>query len=172
MGLRALPINALHAAAPSYRKGRRVIVLVTDGADTTSIKNFQQATEAAHNADAVLYGIMVIPVTNDAGRHIAGENALISLCTGTGGRVFAASLGDVLDSAFDSILADLRTQYLIGFYPKEVSTSKDPFHKIEVKVDRPGLQAFTRSGYYGEYRNSNSPAPVRGGPSIKPRHQE
>ncbi len=166
--------DAVYFASRSlrYRKGRRVIVLVTDGADTTSIKNFQQAIEAAHKADAVLYGIMIIPVTNDAGRHIAGENALISLCTGTGGRVFAASLGDVLDSAFDSILADLRTQYLIGFYPKGVPTSKDRFHKIEVKLGRPDLQAFTRSGYYGEYRDPKSPAPARGGPSIKPRHQE
>ena len=41
-------------------------------------------------------------------------------------------------------------------------------------VDREGtdLQAFTRNGYYGEYKDPKSPAPARGGPSIKPRHQE
>jgi Ca-activated chloride channel family protein len=166
--------DAVYFASRSlrYRKGRRVIVLVTDGADTTSIKTFQDAQEAAHSADAVLYGIMVIPVTNEAGRHIAGENALISLATGTGGRVFAASLGEMLDSAFDSILADLRTQYLIGYYPKNIPPSKDRFHRIEVRLSSSDLRAFTRTGYYGEYKDSRTPAPSRGGPSIKPRHQE
>ncbi len=155
-----------------HRKGRRVIVVVSDGADTTSIKTFQGALEAVHAADAVLYGIMVIPVTADAGRHIAGENALISLATTTGGRVFAAALGEVLDGAFDSILADLRTQYVIGYTPRGIPYSTNRFHRVEVKLKRPDLRALTRSGYYEENTDPKPPAQTRGGPSIKPRHQE
>ena len=40
-----------------------------------------------------MYPIVVIPITNDAGRNIGGENALTTLSAGTGGRVFTAQLG-------------------------------------------------------------------------------
>ena len=167
--------DALYFASRTLarREGRRVVVVVTDGADTTSVKSFQQAIEAVHNTDAVIYGIMVLPVTSNAGRHIAGENALISLATGTGGQVFAASLGEVLDRAFDSILRDLRTQYLIGYYPQNVPYSQDRFHSVSVEASRPGLRVITRTGYYGEYRDPKPQTPSSlGGPSRKPRHQE
>lgn len=132
------------------RDGRRVILVVTDGADTTSGHDFHSALEAAHSADTVIYGIVIVPVTSDAGRHVAGENALTSLAVGTGGRVVAATWGDVLDSAFTGILRDLRTEYLLGFYPRNVPYSTERFHQIEVKTQREGLQVFTRNGYYGE----------------------
>jgi len=166
--------DAVYFASRSlrYREGRRVIVLVTDGADTTSVKSFQQALEEAHNTDVVIYGIMILPVTSDAGRNIGGENALITLATGTGGRVIAASLGEILDDAFDSILRDLRSQYLIGYYPKGLPYSRERFRKVEVRVDRPGLRVITRTGYYGNQRGPRPPAPSQGGPTRKPRHQE
>ena len=47
--------------------------MVTDGADTVSSKNYHEALRAAHDVvDAVVYGILVMPITSDAGRHIAG----------------------------------------------------------------------------------------------------
>jgi Ca-activated chloride channel homolog len=137
-----------------YRKGRHVLVLVTDGGDTTSTKTYQQALEAAQLADAILYPVLVVPITNDAGRNIGGENALTTLATGTGGRVFTPNLGAQLDGAFDEILRELRTQYLIGFYPKDVPLTKDRFHALKVTVQGSaatrGLRVSTRSGYYGD----------------------
>ena len=50
-----------------YRDGRHVMVIVTDGGDTTSTKNYHQALEAAQMADAVMYPVLVMPITNDAG---------------------------------------------------------------------------------------------------------
>ncbi len=158
--------------AVERRDGRRVLVVVTDGADTTSVKSFQDATEAAQQADAIIYGITIIPVMNDPGRHIAGENALFSLAEGTGGRAIAASLGDALDQAFDSILNDLRTQYLIAYYPRDLPYSTDRFRRVEVKVTRPDLRVVTRTGYYEEYGNQAPRPSDRGGPSHSPRHQE
>lgn len=155
-----------------YRRGRRVIVIVSDGADTTSVKSFREALEAAHDADAVLYGIMIQPVTSDAGRHVAGENAFTSLCAGTGGRVLSALPGEDFDASFDSILRDLRTQYLIGYYPRNVPFSTDPFHRIEIHLRRPGLRAITRTGYYGVYEEPESPPASPSGPSRKSRQQE
>src|SRR3989442_18903 len=112
------------------RDGRKVILVVTDGGDTTSTKDFHAALRAAQLADAVIYSILVIPITNDAGRNIGGENALTTLGLRTGGRVFAPSLGAGVDKAFTDILKELRTQYLLGFYPKNVPLSADPFHKL------------------------------------------
>lgn len=132
------------------REGRHVMIVVTDGGDTTSSYNFHQALEKTQLADAVIYSILVMPITNDAGRNIGGENALTTFAEGTGGRVFAPSVGAQLDEALAQILRELRTQYLIGYYPKNIAKTKDRFHKLKVTVDQPGLRVQTRSGYYGE----------------------
>jgi Ca-activated chloride channel family protein len=137
-----------------FRTGRHVMVLVTDGGDTTSSKDFHQALESAQLADTILYPVLVVPITNDAGRNVGGENALAALASGTGGRVFTPNLGAQLDRAFDDILRELRTQYLIGIYPKDVPPTKDRFHTLKVTVGTSalnrGLRVSTRSGYYGE----------------------
>ncbi len=132
------------------REGRHVIVVVTDGGDTTSTKTYHNALEAAQVADAVMYPVLVMPITNDAGRNIGGENALTTLAASTGGRVFAPSLGTELDNAFSDILRELRTQYLIGFYPRNTPATKDRFHNLRVSVRTPGLRVITRNGYYGD----------------------
>jgi Ca-activated chloride channel family protein len=132
------------------RDGRRVLVVVSDGGDTTSVRTYQEALRAAHRADAVVYGIVVVPITNDAGRNIGGEHALIALGQSTGGRVFFPAVGPDLDAAFDQILRDLRTQYLVAYYPKNLPESKGGFRPIRVELKRPELRAFTRGGYYEE----------------------
>ncbi|MDP8979609.1 MAG: VWA domain-containing protein [Acidobacteriota bacterium] len=132
------------------REGRHVIVVVTDGGDTTSTKTYHNALEAAQVADAVMYPVLVMPITNDAGRNIGGENALTTLAASTGGRVFSPSLGAELDNAFSDILRELRTQYLIGFYPRNTPATKDRFHNLRVNVRTPGLRVITRNGYYGD----------------------
>jgi Ca-activated chloride channel family protein len=156
------------ARALESRQGRRVILLVSDGADTTSVKEFDEALQAAHNADAAIYAVLIIPVENDPGRHVAGENALIGLSTATGGKVFLATLGQKLDAAFAEILRDLRTQYLLGYYPRNLPYSKERFHRVEVRLRRPDLRVTTRSGYYVEYESGSEPEPPSRGPLRKP----
>ncbi len=132
------------------REGRHVIIVVTDGGDTTSYKDFHAALEGAQRADAVIYPILVMPIKNDAGRNIGGENALTTLASSTGGVVFKPNLGPALDDAFSDILQALRTQYLIGYYPKDVPPTKNRYHLLRLNTSRPGLRVITRSGYYGE----------------------
>jgi Ca-activated chloride channel family protein len=154
------------------RKGRKILVIVTDGGDTTSHTDFQRAVEAAQLADAVIYPVLVVPITNEAGRNIGGENALTTLAQRTGGRVFEPSLGAALDQAFDQILRDLRTQYLIGFYPRNVPLTTDRFHALQVTVADPQLQVKARSGYYGEALKGTAAGPVAVSPeseSVRPR---
>lgn len=139
------------------RPGRHVMLVITDGGDTTSRKDYHAALEAAQNADVLLYPIVVVPVSNDAGRNTGGENALTTLAASTGGHVFAPTLGDALDRAFADILTELRTQYYLGFYPQNVAETRERFHRLEVSVGRPELRISARDGYYGEAFGTSAP---------------
>ena len=132
------------------RSGRRVLIVVTDGGDTTSFTTFHAALEAAHRNDAVIYSILVVPIKNDAGRNIGGEHALELFASGTGGKVFQPTVGAALDKAFEAILKDLRSQYLLAYYPKNVPLTRNRFHTVKVETKTSGLRVQSRSGYYGD----------------------
>ena len=68
----------------------------------------------------------------------------------TGGRAFFPSAGPTLDRALGDILHDLRTQYLLGYYPRNLPPAKDKFRRVSVALARPDLRASTRDGYYGD----------------------
>jgi Ca-activated chloride channel family protein len=138
------------------RDGRKVMVIVTDGGDTTSRKDFHAALDAAQLANTAIYPVLVVPITNDAGRNLGGEHALITMAMGTGGRVFEPALGAALDTAFSDIIKDLRTQYLLAYYPKNVPLTKNRFHHLLVRTHRPDLRVTSRNGYYGEAERQES----------------
>jgi Ca-activated chloride channel family protein len=144
--------DAVHLASGelSGRDGRHVIVAVTDGGDTTSSKKYADAFESAQSVDAIIYPVLVVPITNDAGRNLGGERALETLATGTGGRVFQPTGAAELDAAFAQILKDLRTQYLVGYYPHDLPPDAPRFHPVRVELTRKDLRATTRTGYYGD----------------------
>jgi Ca-activated chloride channel family protein len=132
----------------SNREGRHVMIIVTDGGDTTSRKKYEDALVAAQQADAVLYPIVVLPVRTDAGRNTGGEHALATLAASTGGRIFNPQRLEELDTAFTDILLELRTQYLLGFYPKDVRQQPGLFHPVRVQLQNPELKINARNGYY------------------------
>src|SRR5262249_52845780 len=138
-----------------YRDGRRVMVIVTDGGDTTSTMDFHAALEAAQLADTAIYPILVVPIPTEAGRNVGGENALTTLSLGTGGHVFLPTVGAELDKAFTHLIEDLRTQYLLAYYPKDVPLTKNRFHRLELRVRNPELRVLARNGYYGEAEGSS-----------------
>lgn len=142
--------DALYLASGTLqdREGRHVMVIVTDGGDTTSYKHFQDAEDAAQRADAVVYPIVVVPITSDAGRNVGGEHALATMAWATGGRIFYPEGFDRLDQAFADILRDLRTQYLLAYYPQNTPDSRSRFHRVEVRVNRPNVRVSSRSGYF------------------------
>jgi Ca-activated chloride channel homolog len=134
------------------REGRKVLVLITDGGDTTSATNYNNALRRAQQAEAIVYSIIIVPVAADAGRNIGGEHALIQISKDTGGKYYYAESGEQLDDAFRKISDELRTQYLLAFYPNR-RVSDSPFRKIEVellKKDEDGkqYQVRHRAGYY------------------------
>ncbi len=137
------------------RRGRKVMVVITDGGDTVSKVNYQEAIREAQQAEVILYSIIVVPIENSAGRDTGGEHALIQLSRDTGGKYFYASGMSQLDAAFRQISDELRTQYLIAYYPSARLTDSD-FRHIEIKVnpsttnssDPADLIVRHRTGYY------------------------
>src|ERR1019366_5584654 len=119
----------LAARALDHRKGRKVIVLITDGGDTISKIDYKEAVRAAEEAEAIVYSIIIVPIESSAGRETGGEHALIQLSDDTGGKYYyATSTGD-LDEAFRKISDELRTQYLLAYYPSQrTSWSEFPPH--------------------------------------------
>jgi Ca-activated chloride channel family protein len=141
----------LGAAALNRRDGRKVLVVITDGGDTVSKTNYQEALRAAQQAEAIVYSIIIVPIEASAGRDIGGEHALIQLSHDTGGRYFYATSIPQLDDAFRQISEELRTQYLLAYYPSRRYSDSD-FRRIDVTVS--GVSAGTdykvrhRTGYY------------------------
>ena len=143
----------LGAAALEKRNGRKVIVLITDGGDTSSKTNYAEALRAAQISEAMIFSIIMVPVAADAGRDTGGEHALMQLSEDTGGRYFYASSTTQLEEAFRRISEELRTQYLLAYYPNRKVGAE--FRRIQLELtpaahERVGraLKLRYRTGYY------------------------
>ncbi len=133
------------------RQGRKVIVLITDGGDTASQVDYKEAARAAEEAEAMVYSIIIVPIESSAGRETGGEHALIQLSEDTGGKYYYADSAPQLDEAFRKISDELRTQYLLAYYPSE-RTSSSGFRRIGVTVGGAATTSLYRvhhrAGYY------------------------
>jgi Ca-activated chloride channel homolog len=125
-----LASNELSSHAPGRR---RVIVLVTDAGETTSRATFEDARHAAVSAEALLYTIVIREFRSDALRDLAGEHALATITDTTGGAMFLADDLNQLDGLFATIDLELRTQYLLAFYPQPPPPKRAIRH-LEVRV--------------------------------------
>src|SRR6185369_9732487 len=81
----------LGASALEKRKGRKVMVLITDGGDTMSQTSYQESLRAAQISETILYAIIMVPIEANAGRDLGGEHALIQMATDTGGKYYYAT---------------------------------------------------------------------------------
>ena len=138
------------------KEGRRVLVLVSDGDDTASNATYGKAVEQALRNEVMIYSIIDVPIEASAGRDLGGEHALITLAEQTGGKSFYVSDGG-LDKAFARVSDDLRTQYLLGYYPKNQEPGR-AFHRIQVTIPRAAAGAFNvrhRIGYYADSPDRN-----------------
>jgi Ca-activated chloride channel homolog len=133
------------------RSGRKVIVLITDGGDTISRVDYHEALRAAEEAEAIVYSIIIVPIESSAGRETGGEHALIQLSDDTGGKFYYATSAAQLDQAFQKISDELRTQYLLAYYPSQRNSFSE-FRRIDVKVSgvaqADAFHVRHRAGYY------------------------
>jgi Ca-activated chloride channel family protein len=112
------------ADTPAAPNTRRVIVLITDGENTTHHGSYTDALQAAQRAGATIYSLIVVPVAADAGRDTGGEHALIQLATDTGGKFYNIHQQSDLTPAFANVSTDLRTQYDLGYYAPQPNTTQ------------------------------------------------
>jgi len=141
----------LGASRLAPKEGRKVLVLVSDGGDTAKNTTYSDALEEALRSEVMVYSIIDVPIEASAGRDLGGEHALITLSEQTGGKSFYASEGG-LDKAFARVSEDLRTQYLLGYYPHNQEPGRT-FHRLQVTIPRAAPDAFNirhRTGYYGD----------------------
>jgi len=141
----------LGSQALSRRQGRKVMVVITDGGDTMSQVNYKEALRTAQEAEAIIYSIIIVPIEADAGRDTGGEHALIQISTDTGGKYYYATSLPQLDDAFRQISDELRTQYLLAYYPSQ-RYSNSEFRQLRVDLANPPAggpyQPHYRAGYY------------------------
>ncbi|MGA7342693.1 MAG: VWA domain-containing protein [Terracidiphilus sp.] len=136
------------------KDGRKVLIVVSDGDDTARDTTYAQALEEALRNEVMIYTIIDVPIEASAGRDTGGEHALITLAEQTGGKHFYVDEGG-LDKAFAQVSDDLRTQYLLGYYPRHQAPGTN-FHRLTVTIPRAAPDAFNirhKTGYY-----SDSPA--------------
>jgi Ca-activated chloride channel family protein len=141
----------LGAEALERRQGRKVMVVITDGGDTVSKTSYQEALRGAQQSEAIVYSIIVVPIEASAGRDTGGEHALMQLSEDTGGKYFYATTLAQLDAAFRKISDELRTQYLLAYYPAQRLADSD-YRRIDVKLsgvsDNLSYKSRHRTGYY------------------------
>ena len=134
-------------------EGRKVLVVISDGDDTAKNNDYNDALEQALRNEVMIYSLIDVPIEASAGRSTGGEHALITLAEQTGGKYFYVADGG-LDKAFAKVSDDLRTQYLIGYYPRN-QVPGNTYHRIRVTVPRASTQDFTVHHKVGYYSDSN-----------------
>src|SRR6202795_2692808 len=141
----------LGSQALSRRQGRKVMVVITDGGDTVSQVNYKEALRAAQESEAIIYSIIIVPIEASAGRDTGGEHARIHVSADTGGQYYYATSLPQLDDAFQKISDELRTQYLLAYYPSQ-RYSDSEFRQLRVDLaNAPAggpYQSHYRAGYY------------------------
>jgi Ca-activated chloride channel family protein len=112
---------------------RRVIVIISDGGDSTRHSRYTQAMEEAQRAGAMIFSIIIVPIASDAGRNTGGEHALIQMSQDTGGKYYYVQDPKELEPAFRHVSEDLRTQYILSYYAPQHGP-EDGFRTIKVKM--------------------------------------
>jgi VWFA-related protein len=133
---------------------RRVMVVISDGNDNLSDHALSEAVDSTIRAEAVMYCISTntdwLALDGDKPRKIhveGGDKVLEQFADQSGGRVFYPYKVDDLAQSFVDIGDELRSQYFIAYSPNNPQASGQ-YRKIDVQIDRKGLQVRTRKGYY------------------------
>jgi VWFA-related protein len=136
-----------------YDKGRKILVLYTDGGDTRSQTLFGEVLEFVRAADVTVFAIGLLEHQPSSVK--AEQRMRLSQITeASGGEAFFPfSMKDV-EAAYEKILAQIRAQYSLGYVSTNTKTDGQ-WRKVEIKVTRPDLRVRTRKGYFAPYKESH-----------------
>jgi Ca-activated chloride channel family protein len=146
-----------HAARDlaSHGEGRRAVVVITDGIDTSSQRTADEVIATSRALDVPIYALAVLSPLDDpaserfAGRErpaaaTAGSEVLSRYAALSGGTAFVVSDFTALKNAADRIASELKFQYRLGYDPPPGPAR---FRRVEVRATRKGVVVRTRSGY-------------------------
>ena len=136
--------------------GRRVVVIVSDGRDTTSRlpeHDFDNTLQRLLSEDCQVYVVQTGIYDNANVRDLAAERRMQEFSAQTGGAAYIPKSVGELDDAFAQISADLAQQYILSYYP--AADKRDGrFHVIAVSVKtRPNARVRTRKGFVVKTRD-------------------
>jgi VWFA-related protein len=129
--------------------GRKAVILLTDAEDTGSKLSLNEAIESAQRSDAVIHVLRLAdePFYFGMGMGYGGASVARKMADETGGREIEVRNEKNLETAFSLISEELRSQYVLGYYPS--NTKRDgSFRKIKLEVTRPDSKILARKGYY------------------------
>lgn len=134
-------------------EGRKVILLFSDGEDTSSRIGFKTVLERARDEEVMVYSIGLESEYFNGARmqRTRPTRDLRKIADETGGGYFELKETDALSSTFTRVAQELRSQYLLGFAPENLDGK---VHKLEVKVNKPGMTARARRSYLAEQDKS------------------
>ena len=126
-----------------HEVGRRMLVILSDGADTQSVTRDNEALKIAQEHDVVIYGLGV-----RSGRFDSDFGKLKKFAEGTGGLFFNSKVDlEKLREAFMRINRGIKNQYALGYV--SANPRRDgSFREIKVRMKRSGLNVTHRKGYY------------------------
>jgi len=139
-------IDASHYLRPYG--GRRVLVIVSDGIETTSRADFETTMQKVLADDCQIFVVQTGLYEGANLRALAAERRMEQLSSQTGGAVYIPKTVDEIDTAFDEIAADLGQQYVLSYYAAN-ERRDGAFHAIQLRVkSRKDLRVRARRGYY------------------------
>jgi Ca-activated chloride channel family protein len=127
--------------------GRKAIILISDGGDTTSKLKLKEALEAAQRGDIIIFAIST-PVVGPIMMGGGDSGVLKKYSESTGGTAFFPSKAQDFKKCFDAIQEELRSQYVISY--TSTNAAKDgSFRSIKISVlNQKGLKVRAKKGYY------------------------
>jgi Ca-activated chloride channel family protein len=137
------------------RKGRRVVVLLSDGSDVSSVLPMAEVLRKARRSQAQIYWIQLEGGEkhrsySSAWRgHLENDQQYRDLeraVEDSGGRIQPIERIDQIEPAFRAIIQELRDQYALGFYPSNLKANNS-WHEVRIKLDESGDRARTAAGY-------------------------
>ena len=129
-------------------KGRLVLVIVSDGVETTSRNDFETTMQRVLAADCQIFIVQTGLYDGANLRALAAERRMEQLSGQTGGAVYMPKTTAELNDAFVQIAADLAHQYVLSYYPGD-ERRDGRFHNIDLRVKaRKDVRIRARRGYY------------------------
>ena len=129
--------------------GRKVLVLFTDGDDTTSRIPQAEVMRLVRSTEVIIYPVAFMGDRRpNSASALRARSLLHALAEATGGRVFEPSASRELAAIYASILDELGSQYVLG-YVSDNPRRDGKFRSISVKLKQPGLKVRHRPGYHG-----------------------